>query len=116
MWANNIHFPVSVEHEHIRRPNAVPIRRKLTEENDHTYMDEDIEIEPIPFTVSKAETGGGGIDSTTIIIAVVSTAILTFLLATLLFCWYTRTYGGIQTDEKPLLSLSVGECLNGIVL
>ncbi|KVI10348.1 hypothetical protein Ccrd_011248 [Cynara cardunculus var. scolymus] len=64
------------------------------------------DIEPIPFTVSKADTGGGGIDNTTIIIVVVSTSTVTFLLATLLFCWYTRTYGGGQNDEKPLLSLS----------
>ncbi|KAI3675516.1 hypothetical protein L1987_85106 [Smallanthus sonchifolius] len=115
---NNIHLLVSVEDKHIRRPNAVPIRRKLAEINCephcgekhvHSSLEKDIEI---PFTVSKAETGGG-IDNTTIIIVVVSTAVITFLLATLLFCWYTRTYGGAQNDEKPLLSLSRSEFLNG---
>ncbi|XP_024966162.1 formin-like protein 5 [Cynara cardunculus var. scolymus] len=95
---NNIHIPVSVQDtRHIQRWNAAPpIRRRLAQED----------IEPIPFTVSKADTGGGGIDNTTIIIVVVSTSTVTFLLATLLFCWYTRTYGGGQNDEKPLLSLS----------
>ncbi|XP_076889645.1 uncharacterized protein LOC143540483 [Bidens hawaiensis] len=94
----------------IRRPNAVPIRRKLAEERDSSSLDK--ETEPIPFIVSKAETGGG-IDSTTIIIVVVSTAAITFFLATLIFCWYTKTYGGVQNDEKPLLSLSRREFLNG---
>lgn len=77
-------------------------------ENDSFSWEDD--IEPIPFAVSKAETGdGGGIDNTTIIIVVVSTAALTFLLATLLFCWYTKTYGGAQNDEKSFVSLSMGE-------
>ncbi|XP_076928294.1 uncharacterized protein LOC143592215 [Bidens hawaiensis] len=94
----------------IRRPDAVPIRRKLSEEHDSSSLDK--EIEPIPFIVSKAETGGS-IDSTTIIMVVVSAAAITFFLATLIFCWYTKTYGGVQNDEKPLLSLSRREFLNG---
>ncbi|KAK1440006.1 hypothetical protein QVD17_05831 [Tagetes erecta] len=95
--------------EHIRRPNAVPIRRKLAEINDeeHDQSSSVEDIDPIPFSVSKADTGGGGIDSTTIIIVVVSTALITFSLATLLFCWYTRTYGGVPNDEKSFLSLSM---------
>ncbi|KAJ0684621.1 putative formin, FH2 domain-containing protein [Helianthus annuus] len=99
---------------HIRRPNTVAIRRKLTGLNcephcgeEHDRSSSDVYMKPIPFTVSKADTGGG-IDNTTIIVVVVSTAAVTFLLATLLFCWYTKTYGGVQNDEKPLLSLSRG--------
>ncbi|KAI3768918.1 hypothetical protein L6452_00014 [Arctium lappa] len=125
---NNIHFPVSSleDRQHIRRWNGggPPIRRRLAqvnaphshsethfndneEEDEHDGPSSLVEdIEPIPFTVSKAETGGGGIDNTTIIIVVVSTSTVTFLLATLLFCWYTRTFGGGQNDERPLLSLS----------
>ncbi|KAL8237801.1 hypothetical protein R6Q59_018882 [Mikania micrantha] len=104
----------------IDEDNVVPIRRKLVELNcephcgehhDRSSLEKD--IEPVPFSVSKEETGDGGIENTTIIIVVVSTAISTFLLATLLFCWYTRTYGGVQNDEKPLLSLRRSEILNG---
>ncbi|GJW37933.1 formin-like protein 5 [Tanacetum coccineum] len=99
--------------------NTMPMRRKLfetsncephcmDEKEDYSLSWED-DIEPIPFGVSKAETGdGGGIDNTTIIIVVVSTAALTFLLATLLFCWYTKTYGGTQNDVKSFVSLSMG--------
>ncbi|KAI7753746.1 hypothetical protein M8C21_013345, partial [Ambrosia artemisiifolia] len=100
--------------KHIRRPNACPIRRKLAELNcePHCGKERDrssskIYMKPIPFTVSKAATGGG-VNNTTIIAVVVSTAAVTFVLATLLFCWYKRTYGGVQNDEKPLLSLSRG--------
>ncbi|KAI3508157.1 hypothetical protein L1887_23161 [Cichorium endivia] len=42
----------------------------------------------------KVLTDGTGITNTTIIIVVVSTSVVVFLLATLLFCWYTRVYGG----------------------
>nr|GEV44362.1 formin-like protein 5 [Tanacetum cinerariifolium] len=99
--------------------NTMPMRRKMfetsncephcmVEKEDDSFSWED-DIEPIPFGVSKAETGdGGGIDNTTIIIVVVSTAALTFLLAALLFCWYTKTYGGTQNDEKSFVSLSMG--------
>ncbi|KAJ9562802.1 hypothetical protein OSB04_007962 [Centaurea solstitialis] len=125
----NIHFPASIQD--IQRWNgAPPIRRKLVQVNTHHFPSEaheireeeeeedeeeeehggtsllEEEIEPIPFTVSKADTDGGGIDNTTIIIVVVSTSIVTFLLATILFCWYTRSFGGGKNDEKPLLSLS----------
>lgn len=108
--------------EYVRRVNnAVPIRRKLVEINCEPHCGEEHDqsslvkdIDPIPFSVSKVDTGGGGIDSTTIVIVVVSTAVITFSLATLLFCWYTRTYGGIQNDEKAFLSLSMREFLNGV--
>lgn len=88
--------------------------KETSKENGRSSSSSVRDIEPIPFTVSKADTGGGGIDTTTIIIVVVSTAMVTFLLATLLFCWYTKTYGGVQIDEKPLLSLSRNKHSNGI--
>ncbi|KAJ9567955.1 hypothetical protein OSB04_003921 [Centaurea solstitialis] len=68
----------------LRKPNDnAPVRRRLAE------------------TVSQ----------TTVIVAVIVTAIVTLCLAGLVFYCYIRNYGGvgIQNDEKPLLSLSMGE-------
>ncbi|KAL4554922.1 hypothetical protein LXL04_037531 [Taraxacum kok-saghyz] len=93
-------FTHSVEKE---SPIPVPVRRKLTEETPKVNG-QTLDIEPIPFAVSKIDTDG--ITNTTIIITVVSTSVVTFLLATLLFCWYTKAYTGVQNDEKPLPSLS----------
>ncbi|KAI3526717.1 hypothetical protein L1887_05979 [Cichorium endivia] len=94
----------------VESPIPVPIRRKLAESNCEPHCTKEngqiLDIEPIPFTVSKALTDGTGLTNTTIIIVVVSTSVVTFLVATLLFCWYTRAYGGVKNDEKPLLSLS----------
>ncbi|XP_052621844.1 uncharacterized protein LOC111896206 [Lactuca sativa] len=100
----------------VESPIPVPIRRKLAESNCEPHCTEEtpkqngqsqtLDIEPIPFAVIKADGDESGITNTTIIIAVVSTSVVTFLLATLLFCWYTKSYSGVQNDEKPLLSLS----------
>ncbi|KAI3673770.1 hypothetical protein L6452_39900 [Arctium lappa] len=67
----------------LRKPNDVPGRRRLAEA-----------------TVSHG----------TVIVAVIVTAIVTLFLAGLVFYCYIRNYGvaGIQNDEKPLLSLSMG--------
>ncbi|CAH1449842.1 unnamed protein product [Lactuca virosa] len=101
----------------VESPIPVPIRRKLAESNCEPHCTEEtpkqngqsqsLDIEPIPFAVIKADGDESGITNTTIIIAVVSTSVVTFLLATLLFCWYTKSYSGVQNDEKPLLSLSM---------
>lgn len=107
----------------VESPIPVPIRRKLAESNCEPHCTEEtpkqngqsqtLDIEPIPFAVIKADGDESGITNTTIIIAVVSTSVVTFLLATLLFCWYTKSYSGVQNDEKPLLSLSTSEYSNG---
>ncbi|KAI3688565.1 hypothetical protein L2E82_46216 [Cichorium intybus] len=66
----------------LRKHNNTPARRRLAE------------------TVSHG----------TVIVAVIVTAIVTLCLAGLLFYCYIRNYGaaGIQNDEKPLLSFSIG--------
>ncbi|XP_024977029.1 formin-like protein 5 [Cynara cardunculus var. scolymus] len=67
----------------LRKPNDGPGRRRLAEA-----------------TVSQG----------TVIVAVIITAIVTLCLAGFAFYCYIRNYGlaGIQNDEKPLLSLSMG--------
>lgn len=54
---------------------------------------------------------GESVSQGTVVVVVIVTAVVTLCVAGLLFYCYARNYGlcGIQNDEKPLLSLSLGK-------